>query len=63
MATAGVEPDGVGGLHLWIVHEGAGEVVEGKPDQVPVTFLQALGKALTIGHIGCEPYYVGDVHM
>ena len=43
VATAGVEPDGVGGLHLWILHEGAGESAEGKAEQSPVTFIQALG--------------------
>lgn len=45
LVTAGAEPDGIGGVHLWIVHETSeGTKVEGKPEQPPVSFVQALGE-------------------
>ena len=37
-ATGGLEPDGTGGVHLWIVNDGVGE----NPDKAPVTFVQDL---------------------
>ena len=51
VATAGVEPDGVGGLHLWILNESNGEPTDGKAEQSPVTFIQALGGKTATGHV------------
>ena len=44
MVTAGAEPDGVGGVHLWIVHdsESQRDKAEGGKGLPPVSFVQDL---------------------